>query len=228
MSLIAWYKLDKLNGSGLVPDSSGNGLDGTLYRGVSFGLYDGRQAASFNGSTGYIDCNSRFAPAGDATFSCWIKPTVLSSSQRFISQLGSSAGDMLIRLLDASGIIRFVRWNGVGGTIQYWTTTVAVVVNQWNFVCVTYSAAGAVTIRINETTETPSMSSVVSAHAQENFQIGGDSDGKYAGLICDVRVHNDKLSAEKIQAIYRDRKGRPYPWQPHIVEPTVEETVRYG
>ena len=200
MSLLAHYRLN-----GNANDSSGNGLNGAPTD-ISWVAGKIGQAASFNGSTSYVDCSSRFAPTGDATFCCWIKPTMLSSGQRFVSQLGNNAGDMLLRVLDTSGKIRFVRWNGVGETIQYWTTTAAVVANQWNFVCATYSA-GTVTIRINETTETPSMSSVVSAHVQENLKFGGDSDGKFAGLIDDLRLYDEALSESKIEAIYNNSDG---------------------
>jgi len=47
----------------------------------------------------------------------------------------------------------------------------------------------------------------------------------FAGLIDDVRIYNEALSPEKIQAIYRDRRGRPYPWQQKIIQPTIQSIL---
>jgi hypothetical protein len=68
--------------------------------------------------------------------------------------------------------------------------------------------------------------SSTSAMRIANRMDAGDSR-VFKGAIDDLRIYNEALTASQIAAIYNNDMGlgRPYPWQPEIVRPTIRPLI---
>ena len=233
MTLRAWYKLDGLNGSGFVPDCSGNDNDGTPTN-ITFGQWDGRQAASFNGSSSFISLGSPSSlNTSRVTVALWIKassaPTV--GGQVVFNRLNTLAGTVAI-YSNNRGILwgAQIRLNGSEATDRT-VYSDGPLTTEWTHVALTYDGS---TLRMYVNgmlqADTLDVSGTIDTDSFTSINIGRHpTSGQYFdGLMGDFRICNAALPIEKIQAIYRDRKSRPYPWQSEIVEPTVEEVACYG
>lgn len=222
---IARYPMNGLDG-GLVPDVSGYGHHGTPTD-VSFVAGKIGQAASFNGASSKVDTGARFAPTGNVTYMAWIKPDVLALTRRFLNQRGSTSGDFIFRILDATGAIDFLRFDG-GSSYRRWGSTLTVAQGVWNHVAVVYDGTNNVTFVINGASQSIACIFSSFSAASENLIIGADNSGNYFdGAIDDVRICDEAVPVWKIQKIYNFGRGSEEcePGQPTI-RPTIQRTVQ--
>jgi hypothetical protein len=218
-----------LNGSGLVPDCSGNGLDGTPTN-ITFVTSDGRQAASFNGSSSKIDCNSNIIGTGAFTFAGWIYLNGWGGGG--YGRIADNGRRILHVFSSYGGPVNSFRYdNGAGTGASAIAADNALSLDAWCHVAVTCTAAGIVNFYVNGTLSgAADQAAGVMVGAPGNVLIGNNAGATRAfnGLMGDLRLYDGVTSVEKIQAIHRDREGRPYPWQKTVREATVEEVVCYG
>src|SRR4030067_1007358 len=147
-ALIGYWPLDEAAGASTVTDYSGQGNDGTPSN-VTFGqggIGDGRTAASFNGTTSYVDVYSAGLDAdfnGDEyTFAIWWKVSSSAvwtdGTQRRMFRIQGNGDVVSARKSVTNNTITFVFQNGgVFVTIDAGQTTTA-----WTHIAMTGSLSG--------------------------------------------------------------------------------------
>jgi hypothetical protein len=227
MNLLAHYKLSDAS------DASGNGRHGVAAN-VSYVAGKLGMAGSFNGSTSLVDCQSDFIGTSACTISAWIflngwgeesSPgsggfgRIVENGKTICyctDQTGNPAGTYNLRL------------SSNGGTTTASSATNSISLGQWIHVAVTRTAAGVANLYVNGALSgTANQASGTPAAGTTNVILGNNlaTTRALAGLLDDVRIYDEVLTAEKILAIARDRRGRPYPWQQTIIQPTIQSTL---
>ena len=209
--LVAWWKFDEPNGSG-IGDSSGNGNAGTPSAGVTrvasgkFGA-----ALNFNGTTGAVDgagAGAQF-PLNyqPRTISAWVNvtgPPLTYDNGIFHYGTASGAGPYNFHLYLFGNTGKVGLGNGYGfGTIS---GTTNVVDGQWHHVAGVYEGASSNTARIyvdGVLQTADKLATIPNTGTGTPWRIGafqGAPQG-FKGLMDDVRVYNRPLSAIDIQAL---------------------------
>lgn len=200
-------------------DASGNGRHGTPARDLSATTAAGKidKGYNANGTSDFVDCGARLLGSGSFSLAGWVCLDSLDL-RPLVGQLGNSVGDFLFRVSkDANGRMRLLRWTGAGGTYQFWNTnTLAVGAGVWTHVAVTFNAASSeVVFYVNGTAETalPPATSV-STQTAANTRIGRGTSDYLDGIIDDLRLYSEVLTAAQIAAIYNGANGTgaAYPW----------------
>jgi hypothetical protein len=222
MSLIAWYKLDKLNGSGLVPDCSGNGLDGTPTD-VSFVAGKIGQAAEFNGSSSLIDCGTGISLIGLGPYSgfAWIYLNEFASYKGIFSNgTATAAGTRLSFGTYIYSGHNYLRLDVGDGTGYFASLSSAdkIAAGAWYHVGFVRAADGYVTFYVNGQAAGGSANARVLAAASLPFEIGRNyhsSTYTLNGLIDDVRIVPAALPAWMVREIHNHGRGTEKydPWR---------------
>lgn len=203
MNLMAWYKLN-----GDATDASGNGRHGAASN-VSWTAGKVGGAASFNGSSSFIDCGA-IAPGGAATYAAWLWSNATAVRWPF-GQRGMTAGCCHLYLLAPSGgaaQLQFYRWTGVGNAYQFWTSPINIPVGQWAHAAVVYNGTSTLTFVINGVAATAFAGSGNTTPETHNLMLGRLGGGSlWAGLLDDFRLYDEALPAWQIAAIYNFGRG---------------------
>ncbi len=214
--LVGYWPFDEGGGT-VANDTSGNGNNGTWNgTGVHYAAGKvGPYAASFNGSTDYIDVGS--IKPSEITIAVWLDQ---SASQAAVCNLVSRGN-----LNNGSGYFLEAAPTGIsfnasygGGGYQY--DAIGAInpgINKWGYVVATASSAG-IKLYINGVLNgTAARTSVLSYGAGDTDTMIGSSLSyepllvnaswqPCAGLMDDVRIYNRALSGSEIQAMYNAEK----------------------
>ncbi len=203
------------NGSTLsAADATGNGNTGSISSATAVtGLIDG--AASFN-SAAKIDIgnqNSQFP----FIYSAWIYPTGSSGYRSFIGASFGGGNNIEIRVNDTTNTIYLL----AAGAVGLYSSTAAVVPNQWNFVAVDVDTDGNMFMAINTAFETAVVTYTFSTAG--SILIGANSNSEnFIGYIDEVRIslqsadpdgseftviYNNQLSPSTFYAIGPEQGG---------------------
>jgi hypothetical protein len=90
--------------------------------------------------------------------------------------------------------------------------------------------SGGVIVYINGIAQIGTAGTAPSATSGFSIACRTDSTRLFYGLLDDIRIYNEVLNLTQVKAIAHDRgymmgSSRPYPWQPHIVRPTIRPTL---
>jgi len=197
LNLVAYYKFNSKNSTTIYDSVRGN--NGTLNGGADVngvGMWD-TNSGWFDGTTGYVLVNNYVHDGNSLTISAWINPNTLSGERGILTSNGfmfESNGDKL-RLY--SNI-----YAGVGAN-----STIALEVNKWNYVGVTFTNPGGltnnlVTFYINGKRESVSLNNYL--YGTTILRIGNYFVGNrfFGGLIDEVKVYNRVLSFSEFDADY--------------------------
>jgi hypothetical protein len=151
----------------VVPDISGNGLNGTLYRTptiVEGGSFDGSTCVLFNDTVpatqGEVDyMQSRYLPSGqtytstgEQTLTFWVKRTNLtySPNTNWLFHMRATNGIALSN--PTEGYIKIIEDYGDGSTGSSYTSSVVLPADDaWHFVAVRMSITNGLYIRVDDT-----------------------------------------------------------------------------
>jgi Concanavalin A-like lectin/glucanases superfamily len=134
-----YWQLADAAGSTTAADSSGNGSNGTVSGGVTFGAagpLQGGTVATFNGSTGSISTGLNFSSSWSTlSFAAFVR--VASGATGTLGVVGNSAASM--SLLSSSGDLAIQL--SVGGSAVSIPTTTSWGDDEWHFVAITWDAS---------------------------------------------------------------------------------------
>ncbi|MGC4031163.1 MAG: hypothetical protein QM754_05370 [Tepidisphaeraceae bacterium] len=201
--LIASYRVNDTSGSVLFDEF---GSLNALLRGSPTRTTDittNSQVLSFNGSQQYALLDRSVADLKNATYSLWINPSTTTADQALL-YFGSSANTFLkLTGRNSSGLAQLTL--SVNGVVQTLTSNVAVPVNAWTNLVLTFnnnvatfyingSAAGSASLSFN-----PSDVVTNDSVAAQAIYLGRDAAGNYfSGMLDDARFYNIALSPAQI------------------------------
>ena len=197
--LVAHWTFD--DGAGTVArDSSGNRNHGILVGGPQWVAGAVGGALEFDGIDDYVDCGN---PAvlditGDITFMCWIKVAAFSKTWETIL----SKGDDSYRMSRGPGDGDSIHF-GANGTGDNLNANTIVTTDTWRHVALVFNGTDKI-IYIDGAEDVRAAASGNINSSGYNFYIGQNSQQAnrfLTGLIDDVRIYNQVLSATEISRI---------------------------
>jgi hypothetical protein len=213
--------------SGTVAADQMGATAGTYAGGVTLGATgaiagDSDTAATFDGSSGYVDMGTGFAFGGTAAMSyeVWVKPNAAdAAARRFVSKEtndGAREGFLMAYAgsgVDAdsgapTGLMSFERWGsgGVDSVDEYLTVGV------YQHVVVTYDGA-TMSYYLNGVLATSTASTRVIKTLADPFRVATYSDSPaaadcFGGTIDEVAVYDHALSAARVALHYQVGSGQ--------------------
>lgn len=230
-NLVAWWKLDKLNGSGDVPDASGNGRDFTDGA-ATFASGKIGNAAYFDG-TGYERLYRSILPELSLylpwSIAFWFMvDSATSETVTLLNQRDSVNNRIAIQYNSAVDQVRVLLYDNYLSAGVIGRLSGAFSRNVWGHFALTWNGSDEGKLYLDGVLQTGT--SNAGSSSTQVFVIGARYGGTAPlyGAMDDLRIYDGVLNLKKVKAIIADHKGRPYPWQPEIVEPTVEEVIQHG
>jgi len=214
----AYWRLDEPTGSTTAHDLTGHGHDGTYKGGVTLEAagaiaHDADTAATFDGTSGYVDVPGAFAFAGMTAFTLegWLKPADVADYHAWIGRNdGQPPSEGYLGYIDPMGPFYMLERTDTGTKI-YAQGIVVPAVATWAYVVLTYQPGVGSIVWVNGQagpTETPDVSL---AGATSDFIIGAENGGAtswWTGEIDEVAVYDYVLSAARIQVHYMVGTGQ--------------------
>ncbi len=208
--LVGWWKLDETSGT-VAADSSGNGLDGTLTGGGTWVAGQLGGAWQGDGSDDYIELGDPAAldlsGAGQATITAWANVAVTKNHNSILTKGEWRDAYSLLVKGDTSPPNRL--WTGNNTSVF---SADPVPLNEWTHVAVTISG-DLTNFYINGTLNGPADQDrgepidnpARNAAIGREDRSGSDPRWYFNGMLDDVRVYNEALPEEQIQAIMLGR-----------------------
>jgi hypothetical protein len=196
------------------PDRSGTGNTGTLTASPVTASGKIGSSVSLNGSSQYVLIGDAASLEPTAfTITAWIYlagPGSPTTGAIYSNGDWSGANSaVLLRLLNASTNLQ----SAVNTSVNSYTATGPVLrYGQWQFVCMTYTAARELASWVDGVKGTPATASGTLVNPTYTKAIGADHrtgagpTGFFNGRIDDFRIYNRALSAAEISALYNSRK----------------------
>ena len=195
--IVAWYP-----GDGNADDISGNGNNGTLQGGATFGLGKVGQAFSFNGTTAYVSVPGTFGGGPEMTVDAWVRTDGVGVTTEDIQAIVSSTNLEFIhfQLSNTSGIqTGFFTENG----FVPFTVPGESPIGVWRHIAMT-AKSGDSRLYVDGVLFSSNASTFNAITPTSDLRIGSGYQGArfFDGLIDEVEIFNRALSATEVQAIY--------------------------
>ncbi|MEN6459100.1 MAG: LamG-like jellyroll fold domain-containing protein [Thermoguttaceae bacterium] len=186
-------------GNGNTLDNAGS-HDGVLVNGATYGAGLVEQCFSLDGVDDYVavpDAASNDVSNAEGTISAWVKPSAVGDNDIIIA-FGSGAGGQGIGL-GFWGSVRIYHHFGY----YDWQTTTPVAANTWTLLTYTWDATKECVYVNGELKESRDRGdfSYVPGYARIGHGFWGDSANLFPGLIDEVRVYDNALSASEVAAL---------------------------
>ncbi|KRF43901.1 glycoside hydrolase [Paenibacillus sp. Soil787] len=213
--MLLWYKLDETSGTSAI-DSSGNGNDGVLKNGATWGQGIGGSSLQLSGgyNGAYVQMpNNLLQGVDDLTISAFMKMDATATAPQWLATFSNTTNGYIYFAPTLSGKFRYAitptNWSGESGVASS-----SIPVNSWRQVAVTYSSVtgtatlyvDGVAVQTNEISKKPSSLEPTNA----NF-IGKPwpnyGDPYFKGNVSDFRLYSRALNASEIQVIYGSKLG---------------------
>jgi hypothetical protein len=198
-----YYRLGDSSGT-VAADSSGNGQNATYVNGVTLGQTgaptDTSTAAEFSGASQYVQLPSGFANfANGFSFDVWVNPSAQSSNAPFFD-LGNGTSNELYfaRQTTSNNLI-------LGGSYGSVTVSNVLQQNTWQYLAVTITSSGAVTIYRNGLSVgagTITLPADVTRSTNYLSRSNNSSNAYYAGLMQEAAFYGTALTATQIANHY--------------------------
>lgn len=200
---IAYWPLADASGA-VATDASGNGRNGT-YSNVTLGapgIGDGRTAASFNGTSSYVDIYaaiSAIIPYDEGSISVWVRDTAIDTATRQIIGWRITTGDIRYQLTQSAS-----KRPSISRTVA--VSDLIVFTPVWTHLCATWSVVGnsLKLYRNGVSVGTPSTAATISGAITAGWcNIGCilPSAQHWGGDIAHAAVFNTPLSAAQIASL---------------------------
>lgn len=214
----AYWRLDEPSGSTTAHDATGNGHDGTYVGGVALAgggaiANDQDTAATFDGTSGYVDVKNAFQFAGMTAFTleAWLKPNVDSQYRCWMScNDGQPPTEGYLAYVDPAGPF-FMLERIDSGTKTFANGSIPPATATWAHVVVTYQQGVGSIVWVNAQAGPTETNDVSLAGATSDFVIGAEVGGAtafWSGEIDEVAVYAYALSATQIQTHYKVGTGQ--------------------
>jgi prepilin-type N-terminal cleavage/methylation domain-containing protein len=188
-----------------VCDASGYGNNGTLYGNASFipSSVDG-YALSFDGAGDYVNCGNNsildvFRTSGSKllTIEVWIKRNIIGTAQQIINK-GIAGEGYKLEFTPANGIL-FTTW---GVKDYYFSSTVTD--TKWHHIAIVFDSSYDATFYLDGLSNEKIAGNLVGISSNQSLEIGirSSTTHSFSGLIDEVRIYAEALSATKIQKHY--------------------------
>lgn len=204
--LLAYYTADNTPN-----DTTGNGNDGTLVNGTTYGTGIINQGFSLDGVNDYVDLpNNTFKPNGDFSVSCWLKYD--GSTNGWFIQVGDWTITTGFVLYFVNGVMRFT----FGTSPGFYITTGPSANTNWTHYVFTYTN-GETQIYENGnlfTTGTPTLSQQPVYPENCPVRFGSRTSNisnLYKGIIDEVGFWGRKITALEVTELYNSGVGKQYP-----------------
>jgi hypothetical protein len=215
---LAYYRLDEASGS-TVHDLSGNGNDATYVGGVTPGAPgavagDPDTAATFDGSTGYIDAGNIFAFPGNDPFSleAWVRAASSPNNGGIFSREDNQGGPpsegYVAFVSNDEGVFGFQRLDGANQTLLS-SNSMGSAARYIHIVAV-YDGA-AMLLYVNGAAETMQTAAFAIAGAMNHFVVGTEAGGAedfFQGQLDEVAIYGHALTASRVSAHYNKGIGK--------------------
>lgn len=207
------------NENGTVQDFSGNGNHGTITNAT---IVDGRngQAMRFDGTDDKVVVSDNSAIQnifdGGGSISCWVKPNSDGEGNfgRIINKSDRTTNGWLFSVsYESNGKVKIELYYFFSDTVGYWLSTNAEVpIGSWSFIVITYDNSSTsndpiiyVNGNVKSLTEDSAPIGTRDSDIGEDIYIGDDtgSSNCFDGDIQDLRFYNTELTADEVEAIYK-------------------------
>lgn len=219
-SPVGYWRLGEPVGTTTAKDSSGHGVSGTYEGGVTLAVKgaianDPDTAASFDGTSGYVDMGQVFQFAGNAvcSFEAWVMPTVTNSYQGVLSRSDQngppSEGYLLFVEPTPDPLYAFQRVED--SNKQGIESTGEAATGVWAHVVLTYDGTTATLYMNGQQQATATMSTSISGAASD-FVLAVEAGGVtefLTGALDEVAVYDTVLPADRVLAHYNVGMGLP-------------------
>lgn len=198
------------DGSGTTASDSVGSSPGTVFNGAAWTSGIIGQALSFDGVDDYVGGFSGGLPTGPASFSVWIKPTVVSGTYDIIGRLSNWASAYGYGILINGSNVIGIADGGYSGWSYNLATPISA--NVWSHVVFTLDGWGASTtgkLYVDGVLKN-TFTGTAGQYASYPFNIGSSANGAarlFSGDIDDVRIYNRALSATEVQSLYNAGTG---------------------
>lgn len=211
--MLLWYKLDETSGT-FAADSSGNGNDGVLKNGATWGQGIGGSSLQLSGgyNGAYVQMpNNLLQGVDDLTISAFMKMDATATAPQWLATFSNTKNGYIYFAPTLSGRYRYsitpTNWSGESGVASS-----SIPVSSWRQVAVTYSSlkgtatlyVDGVAVQTNAVSQKPSSLEPTDA----NF-IGKPwpnyGDPYFKGNVSDFRLYRRALNTSEIQAIYESK-----------------------
>jgi len=192
---------------GNADDSSGNGLNGTLFGTPVFDTGMIGQAMIFDGTDDYIQEPSGFDDfTPGATICVWAKPSTTASWARFIDfGTGAPGNNIYLARNGTTNNLSLVVYTGTttAGTI---TAANAIALNEWQMFVATLDTSRNVVLYKNGVSAGTGTITQMPVIITRTSNLVGDSnwtaDASYAGMMDDIQIFNYTKSADDVADMY--------------------------
>ena len=228
--LILHWKLDEGSGT-IAHDASGNARDRVMERAPKWTAGKIGGGLEFGGTGDRVvddDGENYLNGLSALTIAVWIKSDLTNTDKGFIDGEDPDGNDNVCTIrYDAAGasfggtsVMKMAVTSTPGGEQQL-ESSANVQTTEWQHIAMTWVGGGLIRLYINgvENTPTgrngPNNAGVVSGCTTFVVGQGGkDTSGGWDGLVDDVRIYNEALTAERIQGIMKG-EGYPYAFGPN-------------
>ena len=201
VSNLAFYTLNNN-----VSDSSGNNNNGIAYNLNAYTTGVFGNAASFNGTSSYVELPNNLVNNNDFTVSFWINPSAFGAWDTIFGAYANDGLNKGFQISLNNGAITFLSYSS-NGNMNFASSLISI--NTWWHVVVTYNALDCV-IYLNgvaNNNSTPPGNRVYTA--SNPYTLGAANDvgsivGHFPGLIDQVRVFTTALTATQAASLYNE------------------------
>lgn len=207
---VAYWRLGESSGT-RAADASGHGNDATYVGGVTLGAPgaisgDPDTAASFDGSSGFVDAANRFVFGGDQAFSleAWVNATSVGGYVGIVSRNDAATGPpsegYLLFVGPNDGPTGFQRIDGSNLTTV--STTATPSAGSWVHVVAVFDGAD-MYIYLNGELQGMQTGNFNLGGATSDFVVAAEAGGTgnyFSGAIDEVAVYDKALGADRIKA----------------------------
>ena len=211
--LLAYYTADNTPN-----DATGNGYDGTLVNGATYGTGIINQGFSFDGVNDYINIGNNLNFDGDTpfSFSCWINP-LGSTTVNILSKFDNSGSFPGYTLHLTSNKVRFIIQNN-NATDRIRVATTSTLTSGLRHISMTYDGstnASGVNIYVdgvNQSVNADRDTFTGGLTTTSEFVLGGFVTGfnYFDGIIDEVGVWNKELTQSEVTELYNSGSGLQY------------------
>lgn len=190
-------------------DSSGNNNNGILYAGAVYStssVYNdaSRYSLSLDGTSGYAELSNadNLQFPGQFTYLAWIKPSLLDGYRAIITHR-KSAGGAVAGLWIANGNLYTDVWNNDRSSMPSGTVTANLSAGKWYLAGLTKDGSGAVKVWLDGKSYPIGTSVGPLTNFDLPLRVGQHQNNQFfSGLIDEVQVYTQALSASEIQEKY--------------------------
>jgi len=209
--LVAYYTADNTPN-----DATGNGNDGTLINGATYGTGIINQGFSLDGVNDYVNFTGSLGITNDFSISLWVNPTILSGIKPCMQSLNSRtfANGSLNILFNTNKVV--YQMKGTDGIFNNQTSIITFTQGNWYNIIISYNdTAKKADMYINgvkdASSQTNTFSSCNALDLNNGFDFGMRQTSVFlSGYQDEIALWNRQLTASEVTELYNGGAGLQY------------------